>query len=67
MASLHERHLLCDDGNANGIQKENQKEQQVWLQTRRKKVMACTYHEDGSQTKSIAQRQEAKKKPEKKS
>jgi hypothetical protein len=29
--------------------------------------MACTYHEDGSQTKSIAQRQEAKKKPEKKS
>ena len=67
MASLHERHLHYDVGNANGIQKENQKEQQVWLQTRRKKVMACTYHEDGSKTKSIADRQEAKKKPEKKS
>ena len=25
--------LASDDGNANGIQKENQKEQQVWLQT----------------------------------
>jgi hypothetical protein len=31
--------LLCDDGNANGIQKENQKEQQVWLQTRRQKTL----------------------------
>ena len=39
MASLHVRHLLCDDGNANGIQKENQKEQQVWLQTRRQKTL----------------------------
>ena len=29
--------------------------------------MAYTYHEDGSKTKSIADRQEAKKKPEKKS
>jgi len=39
MASLHVRHLLCEDGNANGIQKENQKEQQVWLQTRRQKTL----------------------------
>ena len=39
MASLHVRHLLCDDGNANGIQKENQEEQQVWLQTRRQKTL----------------------------
>jgi len=31
--------LLCDDGNANGIQKENQKEQQVWLQTRRQETL----------------------------
>jgi len=28
--------------------------------------MALTYHEDGSKTKSIAERQEAKKKPQKK-
>ena len=39
MASLHVRHLLCDDGNANGIQKENQKEQQVWLQTWRQETL----------------------------